>query len=127
MKLYGLKIGSIGLEFPSRDDRNKAMVTFASSQASKIQEYAGPRYSPADKSFGTYEREEGQQLINCSKCSGVFTPETCGERTVPSRTNFPSGFDAEKMQDAWLCDGCYAQWMQDKKVWDAKQTIAASE
>jgi hypothetical protein len=126
MNIYGLRIGSVGLEFPSREDRDKAIVTFTHSSAVRVENSAGLRYRPGEKEFSTYERDNAVVQANCNKCKGVFTTETCQEREVPRKDWNGKFEDGDATATMWLCDGCYAQWMQDKKVHDAKATVAAA-
>jgi len=125
MKVYGLRIGSVGIEFPSRDDRDKAILTFTRGSSVEINNGSGPRYRPGEESFATYERDDSQQISNCEDCRGQFLTETCSSRTVPSKTwegKF-TGMDTT----ATLCDGCYAKRLREKEVADAKKTVAAAE
>lgn len=130
MKVYGMRIGSNGVEFPSREDRDKAILTFTHGGSVKVSTLPGVRYSDGDKVFGTYERDTAIVEANCAKCYGVFSTETCQQREVPYRGY--GGTDGEfeddhKPETKWLCDGCYAQWMRDKEIHDAKKTLAGEQ
>lgn len=126
MKVYGLRIGTAGLEFGNRDEREKAMVTFTRSSVVEICGYEGPRYKEDQgKTFSTYERETEQNTQNCGKCNGQFSGETCGIRTVPKRDW--QGKWQEGTEEKTLCDGCYTKWLEDKRLADARAVVDASK
>ena len=127
MNVYGLMIGSAGIEFPSREDRDKAIKVFTNGSSIEISESCGVRYKPSQKVFGTYERDTSQVMAKCSKCLGIFTNETCSERSVPAHKSYPKHEEfSDEMREEWLCDGCYAHRMQAKKVYDAQKTVEAA-
>ena len=124
--VYGLRIGDAGIEFPSREDRDKAMLAFTRGSSTKVSDYGGPRYHPGKDTFSTYERDSAQQLSNCDTCKGVFLAETCPKRTIPYK-DFDGKFTEGKTEQEFLCDGCYAQRLEEKRLHDAKRVVAAAE
>ena len=65
MKVYGLRIGDVGIEFGLRDERDKAMMTFTKGTSVDICTYGGPRYKDGKGTFSTYERDTSQPQNNC--------------------------------------------------------------
>lgn len=126
MKVYGLQIGSTGLEFGARDDREKAMLTFTRSTTVEVSMSAGLRYKKGTKSFATYERETEENTQNCQKCDGQFSSETCSVREVPKK-DWTGKWVAGEVQEVTLCDGCYRTWLKDKKLAEAKALVKAAD
>jgi hypothetical protein len=122
---YGLKIGTVGLEFSDQQTREKAMITFCKGSCVDITTYAGPRYKQGEGTFATYERNSEEELINCSKCEGVFSSQVCSRRTVP-RTDYSGGFKSGN-EEKYLCDGCHTKIKEDYKVYQAKKIIEDKE
>lgn len=52
MKVYGFRIGHTGLEFSSREDRDKAMLVFTRASTVNIHVEPGPVYSDGADTFG---------------------------------------------------------------------------
>ena len=127
MNRYGLRIGNVGVEFPDRQTREKAMLAFCNGSCVTVSDSAGIRYRPGKKTFSTYERDTNEQLMNCSKCDGVFSSEVCSERLVPEADwdgKFKSGNKTERKT---LCDGCMTKLLEDHKLWKARQIVEAAE
>jgi len=126
MRIYGLRVGRTGVEFSSRDDREKAILTFTKGSTVTIEDCEGRRYRESERGgFDTYERETNEQSMNCQVCKGVFSSDVCTKRTVPGK-DYSGGFKDDKTEDRYLCDGCYAKWMDDKKVHDAKKVLQSA-
>lgn len=122
--MYGLRIGDVGVEFSDRPTREKAILDFTKGCCVSITDYAGPRYGDSKGCFSTYERNTEEQTINCSKCKGQFSSETCTERSVP-HTDYSGKFgDDDSTENKYLCDACYAKIMQEYEVFKAKKVIA---
>jgi len=119
MRKYGLSIGSSGVEFSTREDREKALLMFTKGSTVKIST-TGIRYSDTNTTFGTYERESNEVLVSCSQCSGVFSIECCGKRASPVFRSWSKKWETE---EAHICDGCFTQRKQDKEIADAKQKL----
>jgi len=120
---YGLRISDIGILFTSRQDRDKAMLTFTSGAVVAISECAGPRYSDAKAAFSVFEYQPGEAVINCHKCKGQFSPESCSRRAVP-RTDYMGMFTKKgEHEEKWVCDACLATILRDFEVWQAQQTL----
>jgi len=120
MKRYGLRVGSTGVEFSSRDERDKALLCFTKGGTVRVNCSSGIRYDDdGDPAFGTYERESNEVLANCSNCHGTFSHETCCERRYQhidyaKRVSDTSGF---------LCDGCLAKIAKDVELFEAKKKL----
>ena len=127
MKAYGLRIGGVGVEFSTREDREKALLMFCRGGCVAISDTEGVRYSDGDGTFATYERNTEKQLTNCSICKGVFPVETCSKRSF-ARKDWDSKFpEKDDSTTAFICDGCLAARVQEKKVHDAEKTLSAAE
>ena len=124
MKMYGLRIGDIGVEFSDRQAREKAMLDFTKGCCVKITDYEGQRYGDSKGCFATYERNTEEQTMNCSKCTGQFSSETCTKREIPA-TGYDGKFrDNDSTESKYLCDACHAKTMKDYEVFKAKKVIA---
>lgn len=125
--VYGLQIDDVGIEFPSREDRDKAILTFTRGSSVAISTYGGPRFKPAKGAFSTYERDPAQQQANCENCHGIFLAETCPQRTVPERGYKPNLWPEGETETRFLCDGCHARYLREKELHDAKKVVEAAE
>jgi hypothetical protein len=119
MKRYGLRIGNIGIEFPSRDERQKALLTFTTGTCSEICD-EGVRFKEGKDTFSTYERDDKEVLANCYICKGVFGVETCGCRTYPHKNTWSKEYSTEEHH---ICDACLASEIAAKKLFDAQALV----
>ena len=115
-----MKIGEVGLEFVSREDREKALLTFTRSSTIKISN-SGVRYREGSTPFGTYERDTCEVLFNCENCNGVFSSETCKVRKYQGlQYNWSKSLDdIEKT----LCDGCFVTAKEEAEIFKAKKVL----
>ena len=123
MKRYGLRIGDTGVEFPSREERQKAMIAFTIGTCTKISDY-GIRFTDGKDAFSTYERDDKEILANCSVCNGVFGIETCGIRKYPNKPSYSETYSVEEQH---ICDACLANQSEAKKLFDAQAIVAKAE
>ena len=123
MKLYGLQIGSTGVEFGDRQTREKALLIFTKGSCVSISTSSGVRFRSNSGCFSTYERETNEQTMNCSKCEGSFSSEVCTKREVPA-TDWNDKFKDEGTDSKYLCDACYAKILADFELHKAKQVVA---
>ena len=121
MKRYGLRIGEIGVEFVSREERQKAIVLFTNGVCCKISE-TGIRYTDDKGAFGTYERDDKEVIVNCSACHGVFGMETCPDREHP----YLDWQKIWKTSTGYICDACFAEKNRQKQLADATALLAAN-
>ncbi len=126
MKLYGLQIGSTGVEFGDRQTREKAMLLFTKGSCVSVSTSSGIRFRNDRGCFSTYERETDEQTMNCSKCEGSFSSEVCTQRAVPA-TDYSGKFRSEGTDSKYLCDACHVKVMNDYEVHKAKQVVANAE
>jgi len=130
VKVYGLRIGSVGVEFSDQQSREKAMLLFTKGSCVIVSSCEGARYSDSDGAFSTYERETNEQTTNCSRCKGSFSSEVCTQRSVPYM-NYSGHFVKESterdFETKYLCDGCFAKINADFEVFKAKQVVASAE
>ena len=124
MKRYGLRIGDAGVEFSSKDERDKALLCFTKGATVKVNTSSGVRYKEeGDPSFGTYERESNEVLTNCCKCHGTFAADSCTEREYPSYCSWNKKFE---MRTEFICDGCFAKAKQDADLAEARARLEAA-
>lgn len=126
MQRFGFQIGSVGLEFTSRDEREKAMTLFTRAVCMKVSTDAGPRFEPGAGTFSTYERDDKEQMMNCSSCKGVFSSGVCSNHTVQDKDWSGKFRDGDHPTEKCLCDGCHTKWKADWEVCKAQRVIASS-
>jgi len=124
MRKYGFRIGVIGLEFPSLQDRDKAIQTFTHCSVILISDNAGPRYAvDSNGSFSVYDRDTNEQTMNCSGCKCQFTSETCTQRSVPKRDWQGKFQEGDIKEWSYLCDGCFAKLMKEYEIYKAEKVL----
>lgn len=124
MKRYGLRIGDVGVEFASKDERDKALLCFTRGGTVRISSCGGVRYKEeGDPSFGTYERESNEVLTNCEKCQGTFSSDACTEREYP---NYESWRKRWETKTGFVCDGCFAKATKDAELAEARAKLEAA-
>lgn len=123
MKRYGLRIGNVGVEFPSRDERQKAMIAFTSGTCSQISN-EGVRFQDDKGTFSTYERDDKEVLVNCKVCKGVFGVDACSPREFPFKSCYSTQFVSET---GHICDACFEAQRKAKELDDAKKVVSAAE
>ncbi|KKN39825.1 hypothetical protein LCGC14_0739370 [marine sediment metagenome] len=123
MKVYGFRIGDVGLEFSSREDREKALLTYSRSTTISIKT-TGVRYQEDSVPFGTYERDSKEVLVNCHVCSGVFSSETCSSRTYPHKNSWEKTYD-EVINH--ICDGCLTAKSKEHELFKAAILLQKDE
>jgi len=123
MKKYGLKIGNIGVEFISQQDREKALLLFTKGVDVEIHD-AGIRYHDGDGSFSVYERDTKEVIVTCCECEGTFGIDSCGNREYPKKHSWEKEYDTET---GYICDACLAQAMRQKEIFEAKKTLNEEE
>lgn len=119
MKVYGLRIGNVGVEFSDRKDREVAIVTFTKGSSSMISD-SGVKFTDSNNSFGTYERDTNEIRTTCHVCAGEFSIETCSKREYPYKYSFEKKFGT---QDNYICDACFAKQKHEKEVFEAQQLL----
>jgi len=124
MKRYGLRIGDVGVEFTSKEERDKALLCFTKGGTVKITTSGGIRYTEdGDPAFGTYERESNEILANCEKCHGTFAADACTEREYPTKQSWNNKWDT---RTGFICDGCHAKAVQDHDLFEARARLEAA-
>lgn len=119
MKKYGLRIGNVGIEFPSIEERNKALTDFTKGCDVQISD-SGLRFKDGKGSFSVYDRDTKEILTNCCICNGVFGIDTCGEREYPYKYSYSKNYD---ITTGYICDACLAKKIKDKQLFDAQQLL----
>lgn len=119
MLKYGLRIGEVGLEFSTREDREKAIIVLTKCSSVNICD-TGIRYRDSDGAFGTYERESKEIQANCKECGGVFSIETCPRRDYPKYNDWNKRWD---IMTGHICDACLAKQKKAKEIADAKEKL----
>lgn len=123
MQKYGLRIGQIGIEFPSVEDRNKALQYFTKGSDVKINT-SGIKFSSGEGSFSVYDRDTKEVLTICHECEGTFLQDTCHKREYPKKYSYGNSWESK---NAFICDACYAKQLKAKEVADAKKTLEGQE
>lgn len=123
MKKYGLRIGDVGIEFNSVDERDKAIKDFTHGCDVRISE-TGIRFTEGGSAFSIYDRDTKEVLVNCCKCKGVFEVGSCGERTYPNKYSYSKEYSD---QEGYICDACLARAIKDKELFNAKKLVSESE
>ncbi len=123
MKVYGFRIGDVGLEFGSREDREKSLITYSRSATVTISSH-GVRYQEGCSPFGTYERDTKEILTNCKTCSGVFSSETCLRRTYPHKNSWEKSYGDET---EYICDGCLTSKTKEHELFKATTLLQKDE
>jgi hypothetical protein len=119
-KVFGFKIGKVGLEFPSREDREKALVKFTRAATVKVNESSGIVYEDGDMPFGTYERDTKEVSTKCYVCNGIFTLDTCSQRQYQNKPSYSNTYSKE---ENFICDGCFAAKEKEYEVHKAKELL----
>ena len=120
MRRFGLRIGEVGVEFSSREERQKALMNFTTGVCIKISDCAGPRYSDHSGAFSTYERDDKEILVNCKSCSNIFGADACPSREYPHKNSWEKEFGTETNH---ICDACFEAARKAKEIFDAKKVI----
>ena len=123
MKRYGLRIGDTGIEFPSRDERQRALLAFTAGSCSKISD-SGVRFVDDKGTFATYERDDKEVLVNCGKCKGVFGLDACGVREYPNKNSWEKTYGTET---GYICDACFESQRKAAELFAAKAVVSQSE
>lgn len=119
MKRYGFRIGEVGIEFVSIEDRDKAIKDFTHGSVIRISE-SGIRYHDDDrgKAFSVYDRETSEIIAVCNECAVSFSIESCPKREYPKKNSWEKDFSSN---EAHVCDACFAVAVRKKEVFDAKK------
>ena len=123
MQKYGLRIGDIGVEFPSTEDRQKALLAFTKGTDVKIHS-SGIKFTQGEGSFSVYDRDTKEVLTICNICSGNFLSETCTEREYPHKNSWEKGYGTET---GFICDACFAKQVKAKELFDAQKLVSGAE
>ena len=123
MKKYGLRIGDVGVEFSSIEDRDKALRIFTRGADVKISS-TGFRYRDGESSFSVYDRDTKEILVNCRECRGIFGTETCNKREYPFKNSWESVFTTK---EDYICDGCLVSQEKQKRIFDATKVLNEEE
>lgn len=123
MKKYGLRIGKIGLEFVSIDERDKAIRDFTKGSDVEISD-RGIKYSEGKGNFSVYDRDTKEIVTTCVICKGEFSIDSCSVRNYPFKYSYSKSF--EERED-YICDACLAKQIEAKKLFDAQQIIEKSK
>lgn len=123
MKRYGFRIGDTGVEFVSRDERQKAIAVFTLGSTAKISDH-GIRFGEDKGSFSTYERDDKEVLVNCASCHGVFGIESAPQRSYPQEQTWST--EKWTTSEGHICDACFESKRKAKELFDAKKIVSAA-
>ena len=119
MRKYGLRISETGIEFSTREEREKAILTFTRGSTIRISTFCGIIYSESKDAFGTYERETNEIPVKCGECWEVFLIKTCPKREYPNLSYSKTWTTS----DGYICDACYAKKIRAKEIADTKKIL----
>lgn len=119
MKHFGLRIGDVGIEFPSREEREKALLAFTKGSDVKIYD-DGVKYRDGKSTFSVYERMTENILVTCSECRGIFGIDVCPKGDFPSKRSYDNEYSTE---DRHLCDACLISITKAKEIFEAKKLL----
>ncbi len=119
MKRYGLRIGDIGVEFPSREEREIALKAFTKGSDVKIHP-SGVKYRDGVGTFSVYERLSEETLVTCNGCKGVFGVDVCPNREYPYKNSWETEYGTVAEH---VCDACFASAIKSKELFEAKKLI----
>ena len=123
MKRYGLRIGDVGIEFPSIEERDKALKCFTHGVDVRINTF-GLKYEDGDGSFSVYDRDSKEVITICCICKGSFGIETCNNKSYPYKNSWEKEF-GEK--EGYICSACFASQIKAQEVFNAKKVLGNSE
>lgn len=123
MKKYGLRIGNIGIEFPSIDDRQKALLAFTKGTDVKISN-SGIKFKDGEGNFSVYDRDTRETLTICQICDGTFLIESCQHREYPYKNSWENTYNTA---ENYICDSCLAKQTKAKEVFEAKKLVEETE
>ena len=113
MKKYGLRIGDVGIEFPSIEERNEAVKNFILGSDVTIHS-SGIRYRPGVGTFSIYDRDDKEILITCQTCLGIFNIESCNKRDFPKRESWERSYS---IRNDYICDACLVIARKDEELY----------
>lgn len=122
MKKFGLRIGQVGVEFPSAEDRQKAIINFTKGTDVTISE-SGIKYKDGIGNFSVYDRDTKETITTCAVCRGEFSVETCSEREYPNKYSYSNEYHTDT---GFVCDACFTKKVKDKEIFDAKKLVEES-
>jgi|WetSurMetagenome_2_1015567.scaffolds.fasta_scaffold228475_2 hypothetical protein len=120
MKKYGLRIGTVGVEFTNIVDRDKALKDFTQGSDVSINEL-GIKFSDGKGNFSVYDRDTKEIITSCCKCKGEFTIDSCKEREYPY---LYYGSEVYSSSTGFICDACLIKEEKAKEVFEAKQILS---
>ena len=123
MQRYGLRIGNVGVEFPSIEDRNKALQAFTSG-TDVIINSERIIYTPGEGNFSVYDRDTKDVITKCVICEGSFLQATCSLREYPFKNSWEK--DWNNIEN-YICDACYAKQVKAEEIFKAKKLVENSE
>jgi hypothetical protein len=123
MKKYGIRIGNIGIEFASIEDRTKALVDFTKGSDVNISD-SGIIYSDGKGNFSVYDRDTKEILTRCVSCEGTFSIESCPKRDYPYKYYGQTKYSETSDH---ICDACLAKKLKEKEVEEAKAVLKNAE
>jgi hypothetical protein len=115
MRKYGFKIGNVGVEFSSMEDRQKAILTFTKSSTVNITNN-GIKYLDADGAFSVYDRDTTFVIVTCEECMGEFSIETAPKQTYEYKPSYSNDYDKKT---GHICVACFAALKKEKEIFDA--------
>lgn len=102
---YGLRIGDVGVEFTTKEERSNALLVFTRGSDVEIKPI-GVKYQIGHGKFSVYERDLSITTTICAICSGEFDILDCGKRLYPIKYSWNSEYSDT---EGYICDACYTR------------------
>lgn len=119
-KKWGFRVGNTGIEFPSREERQKAIECFTKGSTITINESAN-KYSDDSGAFSVYDRDTNEMIVICGECRADFGIDSCGKREYPHKESWNKDYGDDK--EGHICDACFASKFKTKELSDAKKVV----
>jgi len=117
MKVYGLRIGTAGVEFSTRKERDGALAVFTAAPSVLISD-SGLKYRDGETTFATYERETKTNVATCCQCKDELPSTDC-----PSRPYLYRDYNGSWREGTGhVCDPCLDGGRKDR-VKEAQEVI----
>lgn len=120
MKKYGLRIGDVGIEFSSIEERQQALLDFTKGSDVKINVGPGIVYSEGEGNFSVYDRDTKEVVVRCCICKGIFELRSCFLREYPYKYSYQKEYSTS---EGYICDACFEKQNKAKKIFDDEKIL----
>jgi len=123
MRKYGFKIGTVGVEFPTIESRQKAIIAFTSSSTVNIFN-KGVKYRDGTNSFSVYDRDTEFVMVTCEECEGEFSSDTAPKQPYEYRPIYANDYEEKT---GHICAACLAAINKEREIFIAKAILSKEE